>query len=116
LTVSQDQVVGSIKIECQEIGQSTKNTHKPCQSYCGNYLPVSITLKVGKQKARQVPNLVGLDGRHGSPAVGCVDGGENLDLPTRAAWMSLIRVMRAKISQGRALMLELLFWQVNQKS
>ena len=44
--------------------------------------------------------------------VGCVDGDEKLDLPTRAAQMSLKRVMRAKITQGRRLILILKFRDV----
>jgi hypothetical protein len=50
------------------------------------------------KKPDQVQDQVGLDCRYERPTVGCVDGGEKLDLPTRAAWMSLIWVMRAKIS------------------
>ena len=38
-----------------------------------------------KQKARPVTNRIGLDQAHGRLSVGCVDGGEKLDLPTRAA-------------------------------
>ena len=50
-------------------------------------------------------NLVGLDQAHERLSVRCVDGGENLDLPTRAAQMSLFRVMRPKTSQGRSCIL-----------
>jgi len=69
-----------------------------------------------KQKARPVTDRIGLDQAHGRLSVGCVDGGENLDLPTRAAKMSLQRVMRAKISRGRNLIVGLQNFGVNSGS